>query len=158
MKELSASYTGTMSSNERVKIIWIILSSAAPHLNNNTLKDTPETQWRKTLLNPNPNQRRVWVVVRSRKKKDILRVWAPGGKSCQALQKSPRIRLWICKFNTMVLLIYSWNLQERRYVSSAILWPNNDLVQNNLRCFRAVNRCLCGHVELRKSWATKQQF
>ena len=54
MKELSVSYTGTTSLKERVKIIWIILSSAAPHLDNSTLKDTPETQWRKKTVKPKP--------------------------------------------------------------------------------------------------------
>ena len=35
--------------------------------------------------------------------------------------------------------------------------PNNYLVQNNLRCFRTVKRCLYENFKLRKSWAMKQR-
>lgn len=40
----NAPYNGTKASKEGVQIICIILSSVAPHLNNNTLKDIPATQ------------------------------------------------------------------------------------------------------------------
>ena len=83
-----------------------------------------------------------------------FREWIPVEGRCiaKALQKLPRIRLSLWRFNIVVLLIYSWNLQERRYVSLTFCWPNNYSVQNNLRCFQAVKRCLYETFELWKSW------
>ena len=66
IKELCAAYIGTMSSKDRVQIIWIMVSAVR---GSTSRYQYPERHtWKtmkKKLLNPNPTQKQIWVAVRA---------------------------------------------------------------------------------------------